>query len=85
MHVRYLTPSGCNCLIPRRQLGFCDTISGGVSGKLRPTWLSAAENVRGNLLRLALTSWPVYQAFSKPLEYNQWIVGDNDCLGNNMH
>lgn len=33
-------------LFPRRPLVFCDTISGGgvVSGKLRPTGLSAAEN-----------------------------------------
>ena len=52
MHIRYITHylmervhCGCNCLIPRHSLVFCNTVL--VSSKLSPTELSATENVRG--------------------------------------
>jgi hypothetical protein len=50
-------------LFPAARL--CDTVAGGLCDKLRPTGLSAAENVRGirfDHTVLAPNSWPDYQA-----------------------
>jgi hypothetical protein len=51
---------GCHCLSPAAR--FSDTVAGGLCGKLRPTGLSAAENV----LQIARI-----MTLSKTLESNQ--------------
>jgi hypothetical protein len=56
-------------------------LAGLVSGNLRPTGLSAAEDVRGIgfeiILVLASILGLIAGTFPKMLKSNQWIIGDN--------